>query len=136
MSQKINVVNQKISLDEAQFKRLPPAKIPARAVLLDEILDFNLKGNTIGFKYKRLLKVDPESIYQVFVSFSYESEISEESAVVLRSAGKFNVEYLKEKAPSIAESTQLCSVASQIISNLTSINGGRPFISPPVFIKK
>ena len=136
MADKINVINQKMSLEEANFKRLPQSKGQLKALITDEILDFNLVGNKISFKYKRTVKVDPESLFNVFVLFSYESEITEESLNALKELNNFNKEYLESRANKMIESTSLCAVASQIITNLTAINGNHPFISPPIFIKK
>ena len=136
MIDKININNQKISLENVSFERLGRPSAQPKAIINDEILDFSLIGNKISFKYKRILEVIPSSIYKVSVLFSYESEIITESIELLKANNQFTKEYLESRAAKMVESTSLCAVASQIISNLTAINGNRPFISPPVFIKK
>ena len=136
MVDKINVINQRISLERTYFEKLPRLQEQPKAVLDDEVIDFKLNNNRISFYFKRTLRAEPESIYKIYVLFSYESEIAADSIESLSKSGLLNEKFLMEKAPKIINSTSMCGVASQIIANITAINGGHPFIAPPVFIEK
>ena len=134
-NKQIQLINQAIALEKAQFVRLQQIKSKASAVIKDEILDFNFQIPYLSFIFRRSLKIQPESFFEVSVEFSYRAEISQNSIEELEKNGNLTKEFFGRQLEKIAENTNMIAVASNIISNLTSINGNHPVVTPPLFVK-
>lgn len=131
----VQLINQIIALERANYSRLPMTKSKASAIIKDEILDFQFTKPTISFIFRRSVSVQPESFFQVSVEFSYKADLSQASMEELDKNGNLTKEFLEGHLQKIASNTNICAVASNIVSNLTAVNGNNPVVTPPLFIK-
>lgn len=135
MTKRIRLTNQKMALESVDFKRLPISSSPSKLKLLDEAVNFKIENGTVSFKYKRTICSEPQSSIFISIGFIYSASISEESLEILNQSSEkesgSNNELIIEK---IINNTNLCSIASNLISNITMVNTNNPLVTPPMFI--
>lgn len=120
-----------MNLENAIFNRVPPAQANGELnVLLEDRVD-NIKVGLgeVEFNYIRNVKLNPYSLFDITLTFLYKATFDE-------SFSKEKVEEaLKKNIEEVVNKTTMPAVASQIIANLTSVNGGAPLVVVPVFVK-
>ncbi len=129
---KINLRNQKMALEKATFERKDFITKTIKVLIIDEIENLSIDGQSLSFLVKRKVTLDPQSVFNLEIVFSYSASIDEETFKTMQSDGK---ELTESNLISIVNNSYIPQTASMIISNLTSINGGNPLITPPVFCK-
>lgn len=128
----INLQNQKMSLEKATFEKKELVSKTTKAIIKDSIEDVKIEGPNFSFLFKRKVDLEPTSIFSLVIIFSYSASIDGESFTMMQNEEKSlsDSDFIK-----IVNNTTIPQNASLIISNLTSINGGNPLITPPIFIK-
>lgn len=128
----INLQNQKMALEMATFEKKDLVSKRTKAIVKDSIENIKIQGPSISFFFKRKADLEPASIFTLEIIFSYSASIDEESFKMMQQEGK---SLSDSDFIGIVNNTAIPQNASLIISNLTSINGGNPLITPPMFIK-
>lgn len=128
----INLQNQKMALEMATFEKKELVSKRTKAIVKDSIENIKIQGPSISFLFKRKADLEPASIFTLEIIFSYSASIDEESFKMMQQEGK---SLSDSDFIGIVNNTAIPQNASLIISNLTSINGGNPLITPPMFIK-
>lgn len=123
--------NQRINLEKVVFTRIAPVQATSnfKIVVLDEIKDLKVGNSDVEFKYLRSVKLDPNALFAVNVEFIYKATFDE-------ALPRDKVEKtINRDIELIVNRTTMPSVASQIIANLTAVNGGAPLVVNPSFVK-
>jgi hypothetical protein len=128
----INLRNQKMALEKATFERKDFITKTIKVLVVDSIESLTINGQNLSFFVKRKVTLDPQSVFDLEIVFSYSASIDDESYKTMQSEGK---EFAENDYISIINNSYIPQTASMIISSLTSINGGNPLITPPVFCK-
>lgn len=124
--------DQKISLSKAYFNEIRNAENegPYQIQMVDEIKDFSYSNKVVKLNYCRRVSLIPKSLFEVLVEFSYTAVAIVDSDLAKKSDEEI-AKMILEKAEKLVNQTNMPSIASLIISNLTSVNGDNPLVTPP-----
>ena len=130
MAKRIKLDNQRIALESVDFKRIPKSSENSKPFLEDKILDFVIDDDSVFILYERTFYAVPASIMNLSIKFTYRASFNKEKTEFLSES-----EDKESIARKIIKNTNICSVASLVIANITSINSGNPLVTPPMFIE-
>ena len=123
--------NQRINLERAVFNRVAPIQTSNgfKVIVSDEVKDLRVGNGDVEFKYVRNVRLDPNALFVVSVEFLYKATFDE-------SLPRDKVEKtITKEIELVINRTTMPSVASQIVANLTAINGGAPLVVNPSFVR-